>query len=417
MEPNLVALPGSASRRATLRALELLEAAAEPGFDRLTRLAARLLRVPVVLLVLLDGEREFLKSQFGLGEPWVTRREMRLGTSLGEAALLLGGPLVVDDVRAHPTLKENAELVALGCGALIALPLIMPGGHAIGAFCVVERSVRDWQEHEIAGLSELAETVVAEIEARTQAAEYDRASRAARLQEGQRTFFELLATGAPLPIVLKALAHMAETQLRGGLCSILLLDEEGRHLRHAAAPTLPAAYTAAIDGAAIGPAAGSCGTAAFRGETVIVADIAGDPLWDLWRGHALPLALRACWSTPIRDTHGAVVGTFAIYYRQPRAPSADELRYIEHCAHLVAVALDRRRAEEDNERLIAQLRDAIANVKTLRGLLPICSACKKIRDDGGYWNQIESYIQAHADVDFTHSICPDCARRLYGELG
>jgi PAS domain S-box-containing protein len=76
---------------------------------------------------------------------------------------------------------------------------------------------------------------------------------------------------------------------------------------------------------------------------------------------------------------------------------------------------ERRRAEEERERLLAELQEALANIKTLSGLLPICASCKKIRDDGGYWSQIESYISAHSEAQFSHGICPDCARQLYPE--
>jgi PAS domain S-box-containing protein len=77
---------------------------------------------------------------------------------------------------------------------------------------------------------------------------------------------------------------------------------------------------------------------------------------------------------------------------------------------------ERKRMEEERERLIHELQDALANVKTLRGLLPICSNCKKIRDDKGYWNQIESYIQDHSGAEFSHSMCPECVKKLYPDL-
>ena len=105
--------------------------------------------------------------------------------------------------------------------------------------------------------------------------------------EGQRYFFELLATGAPLRHVLAELIHTVEQQIGGAICSVLLLDEDGRRLRHCASSVLPETYTRAIDGVEIGPGVGSCGTAAYRGETVVVEDIAGDPLWAGYRDVAL----------------------------------------------------------------------------------------------------------------------------------
>ena len=119
--------------------------------------------------------------------------------------------------------------------------------------------------------------------------------------------------------------------------SILLLD--GTTLHHGAGPRLPPAYRAAIDGAEIGPAAGSCGTAAFRGQPVYVSDIANDPLWQDYRQLALPHGLKACWSTPIRNEDGRLLGTFAIYHLRPRSPTPEEIDSIrmitEHTARAI----------------------------------------------------------------------------------
>ena len=123
------------------------------------------------------------------------------------------------------------------------------------------------------------------------------------------------------------------------LTSILLLDEDGEHLRHGAAPSLPAAYCEAIDGIAIGPEVGSCGTAAFVGHSIYVTDIASDPLWANFRDLALSHGLRACWSTPIQADDGKLLGTFAVYYRTPRAPHAEEVEAINGISNRVAQAV------------------------------------------------------------------------------
>jgi GAF domain-containing protein len=129
------------------------------------------------------------------------------------------------------------------------------------------------------------------------------------------------------------------------LCSILLLDDEGR-LRYGAAPSLPPDYNRAADGIPIGPRMGSCGTAAYRRETVIVSDIASDPLWDGHRDVALPHGLRACWSTPILAQDGTVLGTFAMYYREPRDPTLHEMEVIRGAGQLAGMAIEGVRAEE-----------------------------------------------------------------------
>src|SRR5262249_40511288 len=134
------------------------------------------------------------------------------------------------------------------------------------------------------------------------------------LLEGQKRILELIIQGEPLPQVLTALCRTMEELAQGELlASVLLLDADGVHLRHGAAPSLPESYIRAVDGIAIGPAVGSCGTAAHRREPVYVSDIATDPLWAPYAGLALSHGLRACWSSPILSSRAEVLGTFAIY--------------------------------------------------------------------------------------------------------
>jgi PAS domain S-box-containing protein len=163
---------------------------------------------------------------------------------------------------------------------------------------------------------------------------------------GQARVLERIARGAPLPEVLEATVALIENAAPGMLCSILVLDRDGRHLRSGAAPSLPPDYNAAVDGIAIGPAVGSCGTAAFRREPVFVQDVQTDPLWAEFRDLAAQHELRACWSTPILSAGGAVLGTFAMYYRQPRLPTRAEQDLIAVATNLAGIALERRQAEE-----------------------------------------------------------------------
>jgi PAS domain S-box-containing protein len=160
----------------------------------------------------------------------------------------------------------------------------------------------------------------------------------------QRQVLEKIVTGANLPEVLDYLVRSIEAASPGMLGSVLLL--EGNQLRHGAAPSLPDAYNRLVDGLVIGPRVGSCGTAACLGKAVLVEDIATDPLWagaqDLPLGHGL----RACWSTPFFSRTGCVLGTFAIYWREPRGPLPYESRLVEAATHLAAVAVERARAEE-----------------------------------------------------------------------
>jgi PAS domain S-box-containing protein len=165
------------------------------------------------------------------------------------------------------------------------------------------------------------------------------------LLAGENRLLEMVARGDSLADILDSLCMLVEEQSSGVLASILLMDPNGKQLRHGGAPNLPKAYTKAIDGAFIGPSVGSCGTAAYRAEQVIVSDIAADPLWADFRDLALAHSLRACWSTPIFSAEGKVIGTFAMYYREPRSPSPREQDTIKHITYLAGVAIQRKLAE------------------------------------------------------------------------
>src|SRR5262249_26063573 len=138
---------------------------------------------------------------------------------------------------------------------------------------------------------------------------------------------------------LERIVRMIEAQGKDLVCSILLLDCDKGVLRHGAAPSLPAEFTRAIDGSAIGPTEGSCGAAAFHQERVIVEDIATHPYWTSYKHLALPYGLRACWSSPIFSPDHTVLGTFAIYYREPRRPTVAEMQWVERATHLAAIAI------------------------------------------------------------------------------
>src|SRR6202041_2109512 len=144
---------------------------------------------------------------------------------------------------------------------------------------------------------------------------------------------------------------VVEAQFAGALCSVLLLDEDGRRARRGAAPSLPESYTKVIDGIPIGPKAGSCGTAMYRREPVVVTDILQDPLWETYRGVAEAYGLRACWSTPILAHSGKALGSFAMYYREPRSPIPAETRALRMATHLAGIAIERKLAREERERL------------------------------------------------------------------
>lgn len=186
--------------------------------------------------------------------------------------------------------------------------------------------------------------------------------------KAERDVLEMTARGAPFSAVLDALCRAIEELCGDGIkASILLVaqGDAGPCLRHAAAPSLPPPYSAAIDGVPVAEGNGSCGTAAHRRQRVLVTDIEHDPLWSAYRELAMGHGLRACWSTPIFASDGQVLGTFALYYGRPRAPGEDHLHLIEMVSRTAAVVIERQRAEEERQRLIRDLEAAESRWRSL----------------------------------------------------
>ncbi|HET9077587.1 MAG TPA: GAF domain-containing SpoIIE family protein phosphatase, partial [Acidimicrobiales bacterium] len=189
------------------------------------------------------------------------------------------------------------------------------------------------------------------------------------LLEGNLRAMTQLVLDAPLSSVLDAVTSTVERQSpHGALASVLLVSDDGLRLRHGSAPSLPDEYNRAVDGVAIGPVAGSCGTAAFRREQVIVEDIEHDPLWEAWRPVARAAGLRACWSTPVLDAAGRVLATFAMYYQAPRRPEAADQRLIAQAAGTVALAIEHDRRRRALHRALTAATSAAARSRRLQKL-------------------------------------------------
>jgi GAF domain-containing protein len=179
----------------------------------------------------------------------------------------------------------------------------------------------------------------------------------------------LILSDAPLNDVLKTVAQVIESQNEGLLCSVLLVQDDGLHLRYGAKPDLPQAYLSLTDGMSIGPNEGSCGTAAFLREPVFAADILADVNWAKYRSVAVEAGVRAAWSHPIVSHDGTILGTFGMYYREVRHPSPFEVELIQYASSIAAIAIERERAHvelttafqriEKSERQLQQTVDAI----------------------------------------------------------
>jgi len=210
----------------------------------------------------------------------------------------------------------------------------------------------------------------------------------------QHQVLEMIATGRPLTAVLDTLVRLVENHSDGMLCSVLRLDDDGTTMRHGAAPSLPVDYIRAIDGQSIGPRAGSCGTAMYLGQRVIVTDILTDVLWADYRDVACRFNLRACWSMPIFSPNRSVLGSFAMYYSEPREPRHDELRLIETAADIARIAIEQRRAYD-------ALRHSEARVQAILRAIPDWMFLTTV--DGVF---VDSHVQDASKAHVSRSALP-----------
>ena len=190
-----------------------------------------------------------------------------------------------------------------------------------------------------------------------------------------KAVLEMIRAQQPLSRILESLCLKIEERSPGLLCSVLLVNADGTTMSEGASPSLPPAYRAALQGLSIGPRAGSCGTAAYRQQPVVVTDIANDPLWANYKHLALPHGLRACWSMPIASHDGTVLGTFACYYREPLGPQPHHLQLIDRATHLAGIAIEHYRAK-------TELRAAETRYRTLVERLPAITYIAEVGIEG-----------------------------------
>ncbi|WP_035373365.1 CHASE domain-containing protein [Pseudoduganella violaceinigra] len=205
-----------------------------------------------------------------------------------------------------------------------------------------------------------------------------------RREEGRHQVLELLAAGAPLQQVLDSLLRGIEAVNPGMICSVMLLDEEGRHLFVAAGPSLPPAFNRAIHGLAIDAGNGACGKAVRSNCRVIVDDIGTDPLWTPYRELALDNGLGACWSEPVHGANGKILGSFAIYHREPQRPSVAHIALLDQAASLAGIAVEQARAA-------AALRVGEARFRSLYDHAPVALWQQD-------WSAVRAALQELADA-------------------
>jgi diguanylate cyclase (GGDEF)-like protein/PAS domain S-box-containing protein len=171
-------------------------------------------------------------------------------------------------------------------------------------------------------------------------------NKAKQLLDGQTRVLEMIAKGYSITEIFEEINRIFEYQSKGGLCSILVVDESKTKLMTRSAPSLPAEYNQCVNGSLISEPSGSCGTAAFLKTRVFVSDIATDPRWENGRHQALKHGLKSCWSSPILDNNDEILGTFAVYYKHECLPSEKDIQLIDKATYLAKLAILHFQAEE-----------------------------------------------------------------------
>jgi formate hydrogenlyase transcriptional activator len=211
--------------------------------------------------------------------------------------------------------------------------------------------------------------------------------RAEALLAAEKRTLEMIASGACLADILERLCETVDAQASNIKSAVMLMDADGMHLRPAAGPRLPKGWIEAITPLEIGPTVGSCGSAAFMKQRVIVSDIATDPLWANRRDLALCYGLRAAWSQPLVSKNQHVLGTFGMYYTEPRSPSETDLRLIEGAGHIAVIAIEGERSQEALRSAFEEVRNSEARLRKIIDTIPTLAWCSLPDGTGIFWNR------------------------------
>src|SRR6266581_5518329 len=211
--------------------------------------------------------------------------------------------------------------------------------------------------------------------------------RAEALLAAEKRTLEMIASGASLAAILESLCETIDGQTRNIKSAVMLMDADCMHLRHAAGPRVPKGWIDAITPLKIGPAIGSCGSAAFLKQRVIVSDIATDPLWVDYRDAALSYGLRAAWSQPLLSKNQHVLGTFGMYYTEPRTPSESDLQLIEGAGHIAVIAIEGERSQEALRSAFEEIRNSETRLRKIIDTIPTLAWCSLPDGAGIFWNR------------------------------
>ena len=211
--------------------------------------------------------------------------------------------------------------------------------------------------------------------------------RAEALLAAEKRTLEMIASGACLADILERLCETIDAQAPNIKSAVMLMDADGMHLRHAAGPRVPKGWIEAITPLEIGPTVGSCGSAAFLKQRVIVSNIATDPLWVDFRDAALSYGLRAAWSQPLLSKNQHVLGTFGMYYTEPRTPSESDLQLIEGAGHIAVIAIEGERSQEALRSAFEEIRNSETRLRKIIDTIPTLAWCSLPDGAGIFWNR------------------------------
>ena len=318
-------------RLAVLRRTGLLDSSPEPEFDRWTVALCQAADATVAALLLVDTARVFVKSLATADGPSAEAAEVELLEPLGEYLIS----------RAHPS--RSGESPEPDAEPAYAQAEISVDGQLLGWVAMANDSQREWTEAQMLALGYAAGAVSTDVKLRL--GNYE-AARVRDLVESHNALHELIAGAAPLSDVLCELVAGIERYDPSVIPCVVLLDRASNTLHPGAGPSLPPHWLDAIDGVVIGPNVGTCGSAAWSGNLTITEDMLEDPKWAPVRELVLSAGLRHCWSMPIKAPDGEVLGTLALYGRNPRRPLPDQISLMADGARLAGIAIERQRTME-----------------------------------------------------------------------
>lgn len=353
----------------------VLDTEPEPVFDDLTRLAAQVCDAPMALISLVDRDRHWFKSTVGVEMTEIPRQDTFCDYTICQEGLLVVPDAAADGRFAQCAVVAGVPHVRFYAGA----PLLSPSGHALGTLCVFDHKPRRLDPRQKNALLALSRQVLAQM-------------------EHKRIINELRLTAIE--------RHAAETALRkseerfkkfmnSGPAVAYVKDAVGRFV-YVNEPTARLFRIPAAD---------------WIGKTD--AELLGREVADNVVEHDLTVLNDE--KTVVAEETVPTPDGRARHWQSYKFLLRDDLGQ-KQVGGMSFDITERKAAEQERERLVSELREALAQVKTLSGFLPICASCKNIRDDTGYWQQIESYLSEHSDVEFTHGICPDCVAKLYPEF-